>query len=173
MKTTFDLKEILEALKIPRDRFNDWLSRGYIKPSIRTQRGNRVIKSYTIEDIYTIVFFQHLTETMNMQREFAKILTDKFRSTIKAQLEYNRLLKHEFIAIRCENKHGENKIESYMGSKNHFLEMSTSICYNRSEDGEIHPFPPPPYPWVAEDNWTWVHVINLIQLKEKVDSAFL
>jgi hypothetical protein len=65
--TTFDLTRIL-GLKI--DRQKDWLTRGYVEPSIQKATGQGTKNLFSIGDIYLIALFQHLIE-LGFAREVA------------------------------------------------------------------------------------------------------
>lgn len=55
--TTFEITKIL-GLKI--DRQKDWLTRGFIEPSIQKATGQGSKNIFSLEDLYLIALFQHL-----------------------------------------------------------------------------------------------------------------
>ncbi len=58
--TTFDVVKILD-LKM--DRFQDWLKRGFIMPSIQYRFGRGKKKFFERWDIYLIRLFKHLLDS--------------------------------------------------------------------------------------------------------------
>ena len=71
--TTFD---IVEKLGIKRDRLNDWLTRGYITPSIQRASGQGTKNLFSRFDLYLIKVFEHM-----LSRGFSReVSTDKIKS---------------------------------------------------------------------------------------------
>jgi hypothetical protein len=67
----FKMIDVMEALDIPRERFKDWLMRGYITASIYIEKGKRTFKHYSRLDIYRIALFKHLVQSVRVPREVA------------------------------------------------------------------------------------------------------
>lgn len=75
--TTFD---IVQKLGIKRDRLNDWLTRGYIQPSIQRASGQGTKNLFTRFDLYLIKVFEHM-----LSRGFSReVATDKIKSLQEA-----------------------------------------------------------------------------------------
>lgn len=67
----FQMIDVIKALDIPRERFKDWLMRGYIYGSIYVEKGTRTFKNYSQLDVYRIALFKHLVQNVRIPREVA------------------------------------------------------------------------------------------------------
>ena len=56
----YEIGQVIEILKIPRERFKDWGLKGFIGASIREKQGKRTHSMYTRQDIYKIGLFKRL-----------------------------------------------------------------------------------------------------------------
>ena len=68
--TTFD---IVKKMKIPRERLQEWLRRGLVKPSVRA-KGVGTKNIFTREDLYRIVLFSQLIDHHQLERETASLM---------------------------------------------------------------------------------------------------
>jgi hypothetical protein len=73
--TTFDIARMFD-IKI--DRIKDWITRGYIVPSIQRAKGQGTKSLFNEDDIVTILLFMNLLEITN--RENAGEIAKRFRS---------------------------------------------------------------------------------------------
>lgn len=65
--TTFD---IIKLLDIPRERLQDWMNRGFIKPSIQTAQGKGTKNIFSRYNVYGIELFKRLLD-FGVNREVA------------------------------------------------------------------------------------------------------
>lgn len=72
MKDRFSIGEVIKALNIPRERFKEWVLRGYVKASIQEPQGSRKLSFYSISDILIIAIFKKLIES-GISRNVAKL----------------------------------------------------------------------------------------------------
>ena len=60
MKNNFIIKDVITILAIPRERFKEWVFRGYIKPSLQKAEGTGTKNIYSRFDLYAIKLFDLL-----------------------------------------------------------------------------------------------------------------
>jgi hypothetical protein len=78
MPEEFTVKNIVESLEIPRERFNEWVFRGYIKATVKKADGLGTKNIYNRVDIYGVALFKHLIENVRLPREDASRFIDKW-----------------------------------------------------------------------------------------------
>ena len=74
MKTEFSTLDIVKALEIPRERFREWLTRGYISPSIQEAKGQGTKALFNRTDVYMVAIFRYLIEIGIKREEAAKMI---------------------------------------------------------------------------------------------------
>jgi hypothetical protein len=73
MKDRFTISEITKSLLIPRERFKEWLLRGYIKGSIKEPQGSsRTLHYYSLSDAVIISVFKKMLD-IGVSRNVAKL----------------------------------------------------------------------------------------------------
>jgi len=77
--TTFDIVKIID---IKMQRLQDWIKRGFIKPSHEEQVGRGIKKYFDRTDLYIIQLFKHLVEN-GITREEALSWTSNVKEAIK------------------------------------------------------------------------------------------
>ena len=174
MEAVYKLKEVLKALDIPRDRFNDWLSRGYIEATIQEKRGKRVIKSYNTIDVYSIAFFKHLVEILSVQRDYAKVLTAYCKKELRLQA-LNQSVPHIDHMLLVFGFSGEKPERNIMTLSSHepgyVLEINNAKIGYFDVDGKYTRLKREGK-WIGE-NWRYIHLINLKQLRMEIDQALM
>jgi hypothetical protein len=163
-KETFTTFDIIKALGIPRERLQDWMNRGFVKPSIpATGKGTKAF--FTLLDVYALALFQHLVEERHFSRE------DAAKYSIGWLLEVNALFKrggsdkakanfssNELICVfATENK--EKKLLfrpfSFHGKKDKYVETILKQL-KLAVEGEI---------------WDDIFVVNFKKIRDGVDAA--
>ena len=75
--TTF---EICKKMGIRKERFREWIDRGYIKPSIQKASGRGTKNLFSKNDLYTIALFNYLIDRgfsrEEVSRRISKIYQD-------------------------------------------------------------------------------------------------
>jgi|GEM_PF-2924925 len=86
----YQLKDVLRIIgnlpkdgELPRERFNEWMAKGFINASVETRKGSRIFKEYTLLDIYSIAVFRHMIEECSISRELAGNVINKWKSSLK------------------------------------------------------------------------------------------
>lgn len=167
-KTEYQLKEVLNALDIPRERFREWLLRGYIKPSIQKAQGTRIINKYSLRDVYGIALFKHLIEKGHFPRnEAAKFVTEWFEQTIRIPVAalnlYNILifLQDDTGTYFCQyfSIHGlgaEKGDSDVIRSQKNYLRLEAIRAQAMMETESI--------------DWQNIFIVNFQKIKKSVDS---
>ena len=95
MKAEFSTLDIVKALEIPRERLRNWMDKGFVVPSIPSERqGSAAV--FDLRDVYAIELFRRLIERARFARgEAARFtsewLTDAKKRPVAAVALYNVL----------------------------------------------------------------------------------
>ena len=99
MKEEFTVKEVVSILGIPRPRLQDWVLRGFVKPSLVCSAGQGVANIYGRIDLYVISIFKTLVEH-GIHRAEAKEMARLLEIEIGARLlEYEKYEGNMFLAF--------------------------------------------------------------------------
>jgi hypothetical protein len=145
----FSLKEVTDGLKIPRERFKEWVLRGFVTASIQQKQGARTFNSYTEKDIYAIALFKHLVEHARLPREFSRWMVEKAREHSWENIE--------FVTITHDPPHSD---------------VGFYRAYDYAEDGEE------PVPGTTRirleipNSYDTLYIINLKKIMDQVKAAF-
>lgn len=149
----FSLKEVTDGLQIPRERFKEWVLRGFVTASIQQKQGSRTFNSYSVSDLYYIAFFKHLIEHTQLPREHAHRIADSFRKTSKW---------NETILKACYLKVEITPVGEFVT----FYAEPTYDEYNERVEQKT-----PIHILVGEDFDT-IHIINFNKIRRIVKTAF-
>lgn len=93
--------DVARKLGIPRERFREWLVRGFIRPSIQQASGSGTRNLFSRWDMYLIALFQHLIER-GLGREEAS-------AYVNALSDRPAVINHIVFKIRTSDN-GETEI---------------------------------------------------------------
>jgi hypothetical protein len=154
--TTFD---IIKALGIPRERLQDWINRGFIKPTIPAEgKGTKAI--FTRDDIYRIELFQKLIG-MGLNRKTASCVQRVrwlFRPLKNTSTDCLRMI------IKFFTKEGKlvPEFEPYIASENTRMSLKTGQLFKLGDGADLD--------WQREcEEWESIIIINLDRIIQKVD----
>lgn len=156
MEDIFQLKDVLRVLEVPRERFNEWMMKGYISSSVETKRGARVFREYTKSDIYSIAVFKKMIENCSISREVASIASKAWKKNLSENKEN---LKSGVVFLIADTDKNI-KIIPFNPS---ILHQNTSGLLNKAilkimgilQDDE--------------SDWSYVVVVNIKEVTEKID----
>lgn len=105
MKQEFTIKDIVAILSIPRERFKEWVFRGYIRPSIKKAQGPGDKNLYSRLDLYAIRLFDYLVKNGFHRREASFMVNRLFKSLKPESLDQpNNILMLAFFRRPIGNK---------------------------------------------------------------------
>jgi len=184
MKNEFTLKEVLEATEIPRERFNEWLLRKYIKPSIKKKMGKRTIRTYTRNDVYGIGLFLDLIKIYKFPRNYAASFVGLFLDLsheVQENLDYlvikygrNQSDENEVsVEMLPTTRAGEGVDEKKLKLALNLDDASFGIIDIDSKYNEIGDSTDLKIPKEGNITGPWRHIglINLHEIKKSVDLA--
>jgi hypothetical protein len=146
--------DIVKALNIPRERLRDWMTRGFIKPSLPST-GKGTIAIFTKEDIYGIAIFGKLLEK-GFKREVASEYTDIVVG--------RRLRDLNYILFKSLIRDGKRvvDIEEHIGKSSLKVEIDKNGNAKVISDHFENPIP---------EEWEDIHILNVGNLFKEVDAA--
>jgi hypothetical protein len=169
MMQSYQLKDVLRIIDIPRERFNEWSARGFVNASIENQKGSRIFKEYTIEDIYSICVFRHLIEECSVSRESASTAISIWKTHLKENPDD---LKNGILFLVVSkfdtDKQTENKREmrimpfslpNWNTSDNRYVRlMKFTMQLMQTEDEEKH------------GEWSHILIVNIKNILDGIDT---
>lgn len=167
--------DIVRALNIPRERFRDWLDRGFIKPTIPSA-GRGKSARFTRHDIYKIAFFRKIVDA-GISRELASKMVKTVGDVlfIPGILFFVGLSDREKMQVRCYPSSNDFKmvfkedtisIQPVIGN----LENSTKV--EESDDGSCNERPATLEDYTESfEDIDDVYIINFCNIKKQVDRA--
>ena len=105
VKQNYSTLDIVKALEIPRERFREWLTRGYVKPQ-KPARGHGRPAVFTIEDVWMVALFRNLIES-GYKRDVAGAFLDKIYYSAKSGIETARMTNIFIVRQAKDPKSGE------------------------------------------------------------------
>jgi hypothetical protein len=80
IRDSFSTFDVVKALGIPRERLKDWMSKGFVRPSVPAKgKGTKAI--FTRDDVYSVAIFKHLVEDFGMKRSAAAKHLAEYKAT--------------------------------------------------------------------------------------------
>jgi hypothetical protein len=95
MKEEFSTLDIVKGMGIPRERLREWMTRGFISPSIQAAQGQGTKALFSRADLYRIGLFKYLVERGFMRHAASGYVN---------QLNHIDLLSSEYIGFRFSDK---------------------------------------------------------------------
>jgi hypothetical protein len=74
-ESVYSTIDISDRLNIPRERFRDWIVKGFVKPSIPAT-GHGTVAIFTIRDVRALVLFRQLVDLGFKRRKAASIIKE-------------------------------------------------------------------------------------------------
>jgi hypothetical protein len=96
MKEEFTIKDIIQILAIPRDKFKEWVFRNYIKPTQKAE-GPGYSNKYSRLDLYAIKIFDDLVKNGFHRRRASSIVNFFLKMTEIEQLDISN--KYLFLVF--------------------------------------------------------------------------
>lgn len=150
--STFD---ICKALEIPKERFREWMIRGFVQPSIYLAQRQGEKSLFSKQDVYTVALFKHLIEKCHLPREEAGRFIKSWLAKVedKSPALYNilifRLYDNEIAFVLYFSMHGM-PVED--------LRAYEAIRFRATE--EVHDKP-----------WDAILIVNFEKILKEVDLA--
>jgi len=167
MKTEFSTLDIVKALKIERERLRDWMTRGYVKPSVEAEgQGTRAV--FTAHDVYGVALFRRLVES-GFSRESAGIIVKMFMEKKGSETDRQET---SYILIR-ESIGNDGVVEIVLStiasdSNNHTVDLKTGHHLPKT----LKDLPMYKDDYYKDDNeWRILYVVNFAALRKEVDAA--
>lgn len=147
--------DIVKALNIPRERLRDWMTRGFIKPSLPST-GKGTIAIFTKADVFGVALFGKLLE-----KGFKREMAAEYIEMVLSQNIYKAL---NFILFKSLIRNGKRvvDIEEQMGK--------SSLKVEIDEKGNAKVISGPFENPIAEE-WEDIHILNVGNLFKEVDAA--
>jgi len=155
IEALYSTLDIVKALNIPRERLRDWMTRGFIKPSLPST-GKGTIAIFTKADIFGVALFGRLLEK-GFKREVAA-------EYIEMVLSHNLYKALNLILFKSVIRDGERvvDIEEQIGKG----PLKVEIDEKGNAKIISGPFENP----IAEE-WEDIHILNVGNLFKEVDVA--
>ncbi len=147
--------DIVKALNIPRERLRDWMTRGFIKPSLPST-GKGTIAIFTKADIFGVALFGKLLEK-GFKREMAAeyiemVVGQKLYGSLNFIL-FKSVIRDDKRVIDVEYQIGKGPIKVEIDKKGNAKVISGSFENPITEE------------------WEDIHILNVGNLFKEVDAA--
>jgi hypothetical protein len=149
--------DIVKALNIPRERLRDWMTRGFIKPSLPST-GKGTIAVFTKADVFGVALFGKLLE-----KGFKREMAAEYIEMVLSQNIYKAL---NFILFKSVIRNGKRvvEIEEQIGK--------SSLKVEIDEKGNAKVISGPFENPITEE-WEDIHILNVGNLFKEVDAALI
>ena len=166
-KARYSTLDIVKALGIPRERLRDWMSRGFIEPTLPA-RGQGTKAGFTLADVYGVALFDRLLQ-MGLKREMAS-------KVVKAIVLYGDLLHgFPYIVVKIEAVESETRVHvgSFSGGKMLALRLEVSGDRIRTQHLKADFSPVWEEGGMMEDEGAWdlIYVINFTKVLQRVNKG--
>lgn len=190
MDRTYSTFDITRALGIPRERLRDWMSKGFIVPSVPAA-GQGTRAEFTYADVLIVALFRQLIEkgfqretasnligSLKIKFEMTMLIREK-RSSWAAVFRRSSFLGKEHTEAFFIEEPGDNVIidlltgytlvqRDYEKYKIRLLERH--IQEDAENEGKEY-FPREDYEITELEYWDDILIVNLKKLKREVDMA--
>lgn len=170
-KAKYSTLDIVKALGIPRERLRDWMSRGFIEPTLPA-RGQGTKSGFTLADVYGVALFGKLIQ-VGLKRDMAS-------KVVKEIVKYGDLLRGlPYIVVKIEALESGNhiRVNSAFGGQMLALrlEVTEDMTMTQPLKADLTPA------WVDGENvgkmedegsWDLIFVVNFIRVLDEVNEAF-
>ena len=179
---TYSTFDINKKLHIKVDRLKDWMTRGFIIPSIQKASGQGTKNIFSLDDLYLIKLFQYLVSKKGFSRDDAALRIRLIKDQHQMAQNYDKIRKNKL------NRDGlvETKVKFENLKKIYFL-----VFYSVEDEknaAAIHNLPPKVDAVILENGSEHnnsiidlnryrgcdeILVINFKIIREQVDSALI
>ena len=147
--------DIVKALNIPRERLRDWMTRGFIKPSLPST-GKGTIAIFTKADVFGVALFGRLLEK-GFKREVAAeyiemVLSQKIYKALNFTL-FKSVIRDGKRVVDIEEQIGKGPLKVEIDKKGNAKVISGSLENPITEE------------------WEDIHILNVGNLFKEVDAA--
>lgn len=158
---TFTTTDIIQCLKIPRERLRDWISRGFVNPSVPAP-GQGKAAEFSIWDVYRIELFRVLIDG-----GFSRTTAAEFVKVVPEGDDENGPVS--YIMFRREG----DEIRSFTVLRGAGA-LSVDLAGGRIGVGPHGYFDPRQIKDSKFDpeNWDNLHLVNFEKIRKTVDMAF-
>lgn len=96
MEKEYNMRDVLNAVDIPRERFKEWIAKGFIKASIQESQGEgaRMINKYSLDDVYKIAIFKEMIKLLKRKTASKIIYGGKMYTEYKIIFHLDRIKKN-------------------------------------------------------------------------------
>lgn len=182
----------IARLGIKRERLKEWMSRGFIKPSVESATGAGTKNLFSLWDLYMIQLFQYLVERGFSREDSARRIrwlllvgniANKGSSSMekipeknrKAVLEnYNRVLSSKFLILPKRGQGTENfPLEDRIANRDGSMKEPPTIgCITKDDDGSFVENDPRglknPFSLEKYHNYDDILLVNFKKIRNKV-----
>jgi hypothetical protein len=171
MRTEFSTLDIGRALVIPRERLRDWMSRGYVAPSVPAAgQGTKAI--FTRDDAYNIELFRNMIDH-GFSREVAGKFLKDFTDRLKKEKDGSIYPENIYIVFRSPGREGKEISDvSLLGPGAWKFDIESGYIdwklsnpkFNIKTRKQALNLPP---------IWRNIHIVNFGTLRKEVDAALV
>lgn len=146
--------DIVKALNIPRERLRDWMTRGFIRPSLPAT-GKGTIAIFTKTDVYAVALFERL-----LMRGFKREVAAQYISSFISQ-KFADALNYILFWSSTHDKDNILNANFIFGKSPLKIEINKSGNFKCSFESLA--------PGVIE-SWDDIHIVNVTHLRKEVDA---
>lgn len=150
----FSTLDIVRILNIPRERLREWLTRGFIRPSIQQARGQGTKALFSREDLYLVGMFRDLIGS-GLSRESASVYAHESKRT--------EFLRAKYLVLGYEIYRNQTWINTKTGKpdKKKRDARIADVKFIKDEVGLQKLF-------TSKIPWDHIFIVNLEKLKKEI-----
>lgn len=161
MSDQFSTLDIVKALKIPRERLRDWMSRDFIIPTEKAQgQGTKAL--FSREDVYAVALFQNLINKGFKRKDASHLVNDILHLDAIEIITY---LIFRYDQINDKPVIHKLSIGHEMPDTSCLFDLQKATM----DDEELY-IHDPLYP---TEDWDHIFIINWKKLRQTVDAQLL
>lgn len=149
--------DIVKALDIPRERLRDWMTRGFIKPSLPST-GKGTIAVFTKADVFGVALFGKLLEKgfkREMAAEYIEMVVGQNLYRGLNLILFKSIIRDGNRVVDIEEQIGKSSLKVEIDAKGNARVISG--LFENSIDEE----------------WEDIHILNVKNLFKEVDAALI
>ncbi len=156
MQNDFSTIDIQRALKIPRERFRQWIDMGFVKPSVPAA-GAGTRASFKRTDVYCIAVFEYL-----IMRGFKRGIAARFVETLSRSVA--DISECNYLILRRES----GKV-GFFGQvlRNAQIDFVQGTFYKESDTGKK----PQNGTFRPSEMWDDIFIVNFAKIRNQVDHS--
>ena len=147
--------DIVKALNIPRERLRDWMTRGFIKPSLPST-GKGTIAIFTKADVFGVALFGKLLEKgfkREMAAEYIEMVVGQNLYRGLNLILFKSIIRDGNRVVEIEDQRGKSSLKVEIDEKGNAKIISGSFERPVTEE------------------WEDIHILNVKNLFKEVDAA--